>query len=224
VRLLLVNPNTSAATTQAMLVIAREAAPAGVAVDGLTAPFGESLITTEAALTTATEAVVALLTPERINGFDGVIIAAFGDPGLARLRNMLPVPVTGIAEASMAEAAEHGLFSVATTTPELATSITRSAFAYGHGPLFLGVALTPGDPHALMTDGARLVAALEDACWAAIRDGAQAIVIGGGPLAVAARTLRPRIPVPIVEPVPAALRLAVTRSESSVAEPVQTAR
>ena len=223
-RLLLVNPNTSAATTQAMLGIAREGAPAGVAVGGLTAPFGESLITTEAALTTATEAVVALLTPERIKGFDGVIVAAFGDPGLDHLQKVLPVPVTGIAEASMAEAAAHGSFAVATTTPDLAASITRSAVTYGHGSLFLGVVLTPGDPHPLMADGTGLVAALEEACWAAISDGAQAIVIGGGPLAVAARTLRPRIAVPIIEPVPAALRLAVTRSKPVLSQPVSTAR
>ena len=39
-------------------------------------------------------------------------------------------------------------------------------------------------------------------------DGAGAVVIGGGPLAVAARALAPRFPhCPIIEPIPAAVEL-----------------
>jgi Asp/Glu/hydantoin racemase len=213
-RLLLVNPNTSAATTDAMLAIAREAAPAGVSIEGATAPFGEPLITDEAALAVAAEAVQALVTGERVTGFDGVIVAAFGDPGLAALRSRLPVPATGLAEAGMGEGAAHGLFAVVTTTPDLAAAIGRAARAYGHGDVFHGTWLTPGDPRALMADGGRLVAALEEACGEAVAAGARAIVIGGGPLAVAARALATRLPVPIVEPLPAAVRLALARAQA----------
>jgi Asp/Glu/hydantoin racemase len=91
-RLLLVNPNTSAGTTAAMLAIAREAAPPGVLIEAATAPFGEPLITDETALAIAAEAVEALVTGERVAGLDGVIVAAFGDPGLALLKARLPVP------------------------------------------------------------------------------------------------------------------------------------
>jgi allantoin racemase len=213
-RLLLVNPNTNAATTEAMLSIAREVAPDGITVEGATALFGESLITDVKALAIAVEAVEALLTPPRIAGIDGVIIAAFGDPGLTRLRGTLPVPVTGLAEASMAEAAMHGPFVVATTTPDLASAIGCSAVAYGHEDRFLGVRLTPGDPRLLMANGARLVAGLEKACRSAVEAGTRAIIIGGGPLAVVACALKPLFPVPLVEPVPAAVRLAVVRAQA----------
>jgi allantoin racemase len=70
-RLLLVNPNTNAATTEAMLSIAREVAPDGITVEGATALFGESLITDVKALAIAAEAVEALLTPPRVAGIDG---------------------------------------------------------------------------------------------------------------------------------------------------------
>ena len=56
------------------------------------------------------------------------------------------------------------------------------------------------------SDNTALNAALLLACELAVRiDGAQSIVIGGGPLAVAARAIVHRVPVPLVEPVPAAI-------------------
>lgn len=116
----------------------------------------------------------------------------------------------------MAEA--PGRFAVVTTTPELLGSIEASAIAYGHGARFAGVRLTPGDPHALMTDQARLVEALAEACAKAIEiDRVQSIVIGGGPLARAARDLRTRFSQPIVEPIPAAIRLALLRARHAEA-------
>ncbi|KQQ87632.1 aspartate/glutamate racemase family protein [Aureimonas sp. Leaf324] len=208
-RIALVNPNTSVATTETMLCIARRTQP-DLAVEGLTAPFGPSLITDEAGLVQATAAVSALA--ERLEGFDGVIVAAFGDPGLEALRARLAVRVTGIAEAGMAEAVLGARrFAVATTTPELVGAIARTARRYGFGEAFLGTFLTPGDPIDLMGDPARLVEALAEACREGVQAGAEAVVIGGGPLAEAARALNGQIGVEIIEPVPAAVRLVLAR-------------
>lgn len=218
-RLLLVNPNTSVETTARMLEIARAAAPPGTLIEGATAPFGAPLITNEAELARAGEAVLALLA-EAPEGLDGIILSAFGDPGLAEARARLSRPVTGIAEAGMAEAAcgEAGgrAFAVATTTPGLADAITRAALRCGHATRFRGVFLTRGDPAALMADAPALEDALAAACGAAIRGGAEAVVIGGGPLAAAARAIVDRLPVPIVEPIPAAVRLAIRRARSTL--------
>ena len=207
-RLILVNPNTSQATAAAMVAIAE--AEAGFAIAGRTAPFGQPLITTEAALAEAGRAVLALA-PD-LRGADGVIVAAFGDPGLAALREVLDCPVTGLAEAGMAEAAAGGRrFAVVTTTPDLAQAIARRAEAEGHAG-FAGTWVTPGDPATVMARPEVLRAALHDACLRAIDGtGVEAIVIGGGPLAVAARALGGLVSVPIIEPVPAAVRLALRR-------------
>lgn len=215
-RLILVNPNTSAPTTGMMVGIARAAAPEAE-IDGLTAGAGQPLITNAAALAAAADATEALASQLLERRPNGVIIAGFGDPGLERLRDRLECPVTGIAEAAMAEAAQGGRrFAVVTTTPGLAASVRDVAAAYGHGGLFAGTALTESDPVELMADAARLEQELAAACWRAIDDlGAQAIVIGGGPLALAARALRSRLGVPIVEPIPAAVRLAIVRARDA---------
>jgi allantoin racemase len=214
-RLLLINPNTSQATTAAMVGIARESLPA-VEIDGLSAPFGVPLITSPTALEIGRQAVNALIAGRPPFGYQGIIIAAFDDPALSDLRQAVAVPVTGIAEAGMAEAARHGRFAVVTTTPELAPAIAERAEAYGHGDVFLGTVLTEGDVHQVMGDRQGLADALREACERAVRDlGAQALVIGGGPLAVAARAIAHSLPVPIIEPVPAAVRLAVRRAGRS---------
>ena len=212
-RITLVNPNTNAATTQAMLLIAQEAAGNRARIDALTAGFGAALICDEASLAIAADAVVAMRPALLLSRPDGVIIAAFGDPAHERLARELACPVVGIAQAGMAEAAQGGRrFSVVTTTPDLARTILRTAQRYGLGPQCVGVRVTPGDPRVLMADPLELELALLSACERAVGDDdAQAIVIGGGPLAVVARALANRLPVPVIEPVPAAVRMVMAR-------------
>ncbi|MFG1345942.1 aspartate/glutamate racemase family protein [Xanthobacter autotrophicus DSM 431] len=212
-RLLLLNPNTNTATTQAMLAIARRAAPESVVIAGRTAPRGLPLITDEAALAVAADAVAELVPEIRADAPDGVILAGFGDPGLERLQAGLACPVTGIGEASMREAMDGGgSFCVVTTTPDLAASISAMAERCGAGTLWRGVVLTEGDVHAVMADEGRLLASLAAACRMAIdQSKVAAVIIGGGPLGVAADVLKTRFPIPIINPVVAAVRLALRR-------------
>lgn len=202
----LINPNTTTATTLAMVQLAAEAVPE-IEFLPVTVAKGPPVITEPKALAEAAGHVAALADhlPERISG---VITAAFGDPGLEELRAVLQVPVTGIAEAGMLAASEGGRrFCVVTTTPELAIPIKARAVAYGLGDSLVSVRLTSGDVHQVMANLERLEAALAEAIRLAIaEDAAEAIVIGGGPLAVAARALAVQFSVPIIEPVPEAAR------------------
>jgi allantoin racemase len=210
VKIALVNPNTSMEFTLRMVAIAAREAGTRAEVTGHTARFGVPLITDTAALSVAAEAVAALA-PALLEAH-AAIVAAFSDPGLDALRGALPYPVTGIAEAGMAEAAKDGRrFAVVTTTPALIEAIAATAARHGHRR-FAGTWTTPGDPVALTANAAALDEALATAIAAAIADGgAEAVVIGGGPLAEAARALASRTPVPLIEPVPAAVRLSLER-------------
>ena len=210
-KLALVNPNTSIAITDAMVGIAAETAGAWAAVVGHTAKFGAPLITEASTLAVAAEAVAALA-PE-LGEADAVIVAAFGDPGLNALRAMLVAPVTGIAEGGMAEAAGDGRrFAVVTTTPGLRNRIVETAARYGHRR-FVGTWTTPGDPTALTADPPALEAALARAVEQAVSEGgAEAIIVGGGPLAQVARVLSATAMVPLIEPLPAAVRLSLNRA------------
>ena len=210
-RILLINPNTSRATTEQMAAIARACAPAGVEIVGVTAPRGVEMILTGDELAAA-EPIVVEMAASQASDADGIIIGAFGDPGLAALRERLAVPVVGIAEAAMLEAADGSRrFGVATTTPALVDFIAARVRALGIAALYTGIRLTPGDPMALVADPPRLVEALAGAVREAIElDGAEAVIIGGGPLGQAAIALAPRFTMPIIAPIPAAMRRLLT--------------
>ena len=83
-RIALLNPNANAQTTALMADIARAAAPDHWVVEPVTAETGAPLITTQSAYDVAAEAVGALA--PRLQGFDAVIVSAFGDPGRDALR------------------------------------------------------------------------------------------------------------------------------------------
>lgn len=76
-RILLVNPNSNAETTAAMVRIASDDLPG---VEGWTAPRGPGMIVTEAALDAAADIVGDAGLPAA----RGVIVSAFGDRGERR--------------------------------------------------------------------------------------------------------------------------------------------
>ena len=139
---LLINPNSSAQTTQAMLDIVRGHL---ADVQGWTNARAPSMITDPKALLAAGEQIaMADLPPAR-----AIIVAAFGDPGAGGLADRLDVPVIGIGAAA-ARAAGQGRarFAVVTTTPRLAPAI--DALMQAQGPGYQGCFLTDRAPEALM--------------------------------------------------------------------------
>jgi Asp/Glu/hydantoin racemase len=206
-RILLINPNSSPVTTDMMVRIAAEHVPNDIKVVGATATRSPPMITTAAALRAAADEVVEIGVRDA-SGYSGIIVSAYGDPGLDELRNRVGIPVVGICEASMIEASEGGRrFGVATVTPELADPIEDRARDLNLHHLYSGIRLTPGDPFELANDPERLESALSDAVEECLRDDkAEAVVIGGGPLGQAATTLGRRFDQPIIAPIPSAVR------------------
>jgi allantoin racemase len=217
VRLLIVNPNTNANITKAMVdraqLIAHEYFGAeSVEVSGVTVIEGENLITDEASLARSADSVVCLLSARDLSCIHGIIIAAFGDPALGRLD--LPIPAVGIGESSIREAMLAGRrFAIVTTTPLLKASIEKQVDAQGSTGLFGGVIITPGDPREVMLTSEGLEAALAECCSIAIdRHGAETIVIGGGPLGSAATALQKQFDsCLILDPVLCALRSVMAK-------------
>jgi Asp/Glu/hydantoin racemase len=69
------------------------------------------------------------------------------------------------------------------------------------------VQVTAGPLEMLMSDEERLIGALAQTADIVVRQhGAEAVIIGGGPLAAAADCLRRLLSVPVIEPIPTAVR------------------
>ena len=206
-RILLINPNSNEATTAMMVAIARSAAAAGFDVVGATARRAPAMIVSADALEAAASEVEEIA---RANGCacDGIIVSAFGDPGLAGIRAAMKLPAVGIGESAMLEAAANGRrFGVATTTPLLKAKIDTLPDTLGLRSHYTGTRFADGDPHELMRNPAQLRTALAGAVEACIaQDAAEAVIIGGGPLGEAARELQPMFTVPVIAPIPSAVR------------------
>ncbi|HEX6023101.1 MAG TPA: aspartate/glutamate racemase family protein, partial [Solirubrobacter sp.] len=99
-RILLLNPNTTDEMTRDMERQARRYARPDTEIEGVTASIGapsiEGHYEEEFAIMSFLDTI-----RRRAHEFDGVMLACYGDPGLYACRELSPVPVVGIAEASM---------------------------------------------------------------------------------------------------------------------------
>lgn len=114
-RLLMLNGNTNAAMTDWMAGRARAFYGDEVAVQAETAERGVAYIASRRDCALAAGALVASLEGRAVDDLDAVLLACFGEPGLAAAREVCPVPVTGMLEASVLSALQLGArFSIVT--------------------------------------------------------------------------------------------------------------
>ena len=201
--LLLINPNTSPDVTALLARHAQALAPPGGRCDALTAPFGAAYIASEAAADVAQRAVTAAWEAYRASGGaapDAVLVACFGDPGVAALRALTSVPVLGLAEVAMRAAAGLGRYAVVTGGAAWGPMLERLAASLGLADSLAGVVTVERSGAQLLADPPAAQALLLAACHDALALGdVRSIVIGGAALAEMAAPLAPLLPVPLID-------------------------
>lgn len=100
-RFLVVNPNTSDEMTRAIEKTIMSSITSGNEADVIRAETGPKSLETFYEYGLATIGVITTLKKIDIRQYDGMLLACFGDPGLYALKEIIPVPVVGIAEASI---------------------------------------------------------------------------------------------------------------------------
>jgi allantoin racemase len=206
-RLLLINPNMTAAVTERLAAVGRGVADPGTEIVALTAPRGFPYISARSEAQIA--GVVAMeMIADHSAGADGAIIAAFGDPGLFAARELFDFPVVGMSEAAMLTACMlGGRFAIVTFTAALGPWFADCVQAHGMTDRCAGVRTLDG-AFASLSDVQDEKEALlvELANKAVAEDGADVVILAGAPLAGLAARVRTRIPVPIVDPIAAAVK------------------
>ena len=178
------------------------ASPPRVEIETRTAAFGHAVIAGRASYAVAAHAALAAYT----GGFDAVILACFGDPGLEALREVAREPVYGLAEAAFREADALGApFAILTLgRPWIAMLEERVLLARLRAP-FLGVFAGEGDGLDASRDASAVAARLQGLADAAVADGARTLILGGAALAGFAL----RTPARLIDGLEAAMRQAV---------------
>ena len=171
-------------------------------------------------------------------GFDGVLISCFGDPGLKPARELVGIPVVGTAEAGMLFAtALAQRFSVVTILPNIVPLIFDLARVLGVREKLasvrdIGVCVASIEGARESGEGVKRIC--EEATKAIEDDGAQAIVLGGtcmtavGPSVHDLLVEKRGYNVPIVDPVGAPVKflesliaLGLTQSKLTYMQPPQ---
>jgi allantoin racemase len=210
-KLLLINPNISDSVSDLIRAEARRSAAPGTEIEVLTAPFGVAYIETRFEALIGAYAA-AQLAAEHHARCDAVVVAAFGDPGLAALREVLPVPMTGPTEAALASAIQLGTrFSIVAISQRIRAWYRETVQACGLEARLAsirGLDRPLADIGSVQDDQSERLLRLAEQC--VDEDGADVIVLAGAPLAGLARGLGGRIPVPVVDGVSSAVRHAET--------------
>ncbi len=208
-RLLLINPNTSSAITDLVVAVARSFAAPGTQIVGATGRFGARYIATRAASAIAAHATLDTYA-EHGGSADVVVLACFGDPGLAGLKEIAHQPVIGMAEAACYYAASLGRrFAIVTGGVRWGPMLEEFVASIGLTERLATIKTVAPSGADIARDPEGAYALLAQACNAAVADGeADSVILGGAGLAGIAAKIAERVPVPVIDAVGAAVKAA----------------
>jgi allantoin racemase len=211
VKILLLNPNTTAEVTELLYAAGSRAASLGTELVPMTAKRGVPYIATRAEAQIGGAIALEMLA-EAGAGFDAAIIAAFGDPGLLGARELFSFPVVGLAEAAMLTACMVGQrFSIVTFSRVLAPWYWECVAMHGLEARCSGIRTLDESFQSISNVQVEKEESLIRIANKAVdEDGADVAILSGAPLAGLADKVKDRIPVPVIDPIAAAVRQAET--------------
>jgi allantoin racemase len=208
VRLLLINPNTTASMTDKIGTAARAVAATGTEIVAINPPTGPASIQGAEDGEAALPGLFAEI--DRAEGFDAIVIACFDDTGLYAARRRTHIPVIGIGEAGFHAAmlvAER--FSVVTTLAVSIPVIQENIMRYGLAARCGKVRASNVPVLELERPGSTARETISDEIASALlHDNADAIVLGCAGMTDLAADLAARHHVPVIDGVAAAVKLA----------------
>jgi allantoin racemase len=198
-KLLLVNGNTTQTVTDRVVAEAIRCAVPGIAITGVTARFGVGIVSNEAEEAIAGHAVLDALAAN-VSGHDAAILAISFDTALLGARQIVPIPVVGMTEASLLTACllgrRFGLISFGHTSRAMYSDVVQRAGLSqrmaGHETIDLASSAS------YLREGAQDAAVIDSAGRLMVA-GADAVVVAGAAVAGIAHRLRAQVAVPLLD-------------------------
>jgi allantoin racemase len=207
-RLLVVNPNTTASMTEKIGAAARAVAAPGTEIVAVNPPSGPASIEGYYDEVFAIPGMIGEM--QKAGPVDATIIACFDDTGLEAARSFSPAPVIGIGEAAFHMASlVAGKFSAVTTLSRSVPAIEHNLVRYGLMSRCARVRAADVAVLELEVPGSTARARISREIDRAIEeDRAEAIVLGCAGMADLAAELSREHGLPVVDGVAAAVKLA----------------
>ena len=210
--ILLINPNTSEHVTQRMLQEAQSVLGDEASIHAYTAQTGPAIISSRSENAIALAEMLRLAATHQ-KGHDVLVLGVSIDTGLMALREMLDIPVVGMAESALLTACmlggKIGCLTLGASMVPVYEELTHSYGLSSRVSKWRAIEVpsafrvTDADP--------AVVEALIQACHQLVRqDGADVIVLCGAVLAGYACHVAAVVGVPVVDPIRAAALQALT--------------
>jgi allantoin racemase len=208
-RIKIINPNTTQGMTESIGRAARMVAARDTAIVTVSPAMGP--VSIEGHYDEAMS-VIGLLDEIRkgeAEGYDGYVIACFGDPGLLAAREIATAPVVGIAEAAMHMASLIATgFSIVTTLQRSCVIARQLVENYGMVRVCRGIHASDLAVLDLERPGSEARRIITDRCRRALaEDGSGAIILGCAGMAGLGASIAAEIGAPVVDGVGAAVKL-----------------
>ncbi len=207
--ILLINPNTTISITDLVLRTAQGFARKGTRLRAVSGAFGPRYIASRAAYAVAGHAALDAFANDK-GPKDAVVLACFGDPGLAALKEVSPVPVVGMADASILQACALGQrFSIVTGGERWQSMLQEFVASHGLSSRLASVRTVAPTGAAIASNPKAALAMLAEGCNACVKeDGADVVILGGAGLAGLAARLAAKVEVPLLDGVACAISMA----------------
>ena len=207
-KILIVNPNTSEEMTTNIKAVASKYARADTVLEATNPSYGPRVIEGFFEEHVASHAMLETILAVR-DQYDGIIAAAFCNPGIWGARELVDVPVIGIAEASFHFATLLGRkFSILYHMPRLRGMMEENVRFFGFWDKLASVRtiefpimeIGPGSEEAI----ARIV---EEGRKAVEEDGAEVLCLGCAGMALLNKTIEDAVGVPVLDGTVCALKI-----------------
>jgi allantoin racemase len=206
---LVINPNTSDSMTAEIKATAQRVFLPPWNCIVASAPAGPESLESWSDYHLASVAILPLL--EKHPDVDGIVLACFGDPGLYLLKESCPVPVVGIAEASMSLAvllgARFGILAGMRRAVELMDSMVRS---YGFESRYAGTVSLEMRVLDFAKERSATLSVLERVSLQLRERGTEVLLLGCAGLTTFVEDLQAKVEMPVIDPVEAGCRMLQT--------------
>lgn len=204
-----INPNTTLSMTAKIGEAARAVAAAGTEIVTVSPQMGPVSIEGFYDDAFAAIGVIDEVRKGEEEGFDGYVIACFGDPGLHAARELAKGPVVGIAEAAMHAASLIGTgFSVVSTLDRSRAHLEHLVHAYGMTHRCRSIRTTDMAVLDLEEEGSNARAVVVEECRKAIEeDKADCVLLGCGGMSDLMAHVSREIGAPAIDGVSAGVKL-----------------
>lgn len=208
-KILVVNPNSTASMTEKIAVAARSVAAPGTQIIAVNPDDTPPSIEGHADEALCVAPLMREVAQGCAAGADAVVVACFDDPGLGACRSITDRPVVGICEAAMLMASTiASRFQVVTTLRRAVPHVEDLAQRYGMDKKCTRVRACEVPVLALQEPGSEAQARVREDVLLAAKDGAEAVILGCAGMADLAAQLTRETGVPVIDGVAAGTKMA----------------